>query len=136
MTYFDPICFSCYQEVMCSHSLFGAMFVDLGGVAYNPRSSRHFIRALQASTQIAMEPSKIPPKEDKSPFPYPYKDELVGARKTNLATEVPPASTPNTPAIRPAAAPATHTATNPSSLRTTGTINNDADRADATQRIQ
>jgi hypothetical protein len=121
---------------MCSHRLFGAMFVNLGRVAYNPRSSRLLIRALQAFTQIAMEPFKKPPKEDKPPLPIPYKDTLVGARKTNLATKMPPASTPNTPAIRPAAVPAKHTATNSSSLTTTVTINNGADRVDATQKRQ
>jgi hypothetical protein len=132
----DSMCFSNFQEVMCSHRLFGAMFVNLGRVAYNPRSSRLFIRALQAFTQIAMEHFKKPPKEDKLPLPIPYKDALVGARKTNLATKMPPASTPNTPAIRPAAVPAKHTATNSSSLTTTVTTKNDADRVDTTQKRQ
>jgi hypothetical protein len=132
----DYMCFSNFQEVMCSHRLFGAMFVNLGRIAYNPRSSRLFIRALQAFTQIAMESFKKPPKEDKPPLPIPYKDALMGARKTNLATKMPPASTPNTPAIRPAAVPAKHTATNSSSLTTTVTTKNDTDRVDATQKRQ
>jgi hypothetical protein len=44
--------------------------------------------------------------------------------------------TPNTLAIRPAAAQATHTAATSSSPTTTGTNNNDANRVDATQGSQ